>query len=194
MNRILGTYEQGRVIVDSPANWPDGSRVEVSLVSPAPQTDNVGDAPPSGVRKEFLEAMNDPNRSGLEDSLWPETPQERDIWLKWFDSRDRLELSSEELKRMEAFWTASKAEQKVGGIEHSDNPARQRRKLRHGLRGITIWPFDEAAAWEYGRIYSELRRHGRPMQQIDIQIAAIALSLGDCILVTKDSDLSAVRV
>jgi len=80
----------------------------------------------------------------------------------------------------------------VGGIEHSDAPARQRKKLKHGLRAITIWPFDEAAAWEYGRIYAKLRRIGRPMQQIDMQIAAIALSLGDCTVVTKDSDLSAV--
>lgn len=30
------------------------------------------------------------------------------------------------------------------------------------------------------------------MQQIDIQIAAIALSLGRCTVVSKDSDLSAV--
>jgi len=80
----------------------------------------------------------------------------------------------------------------VGGIEHSDAPARQRKKLQHGLRAITIWPFDEVAAWEYGRIYAELRRIGRPMQQVDMQIAAIALSLGDCTIVTEDSDLSAV--
>ena len=51
----------------------------------------------------------------------------------------------------------------VGGIEHSDAPARQRKKLKHGLRAITIWPFDEAAAWEYGRIYAKLRRIGRPI-------------------------------
>lgn len=30
------------------------------------------------------------------------------------------------------------------------------------------------------------------MQQIDIQIAAIALTLGNCTVVTTDSDLSAV--
>jgi tRNA(fMet)-specific endonuclease VapC len=30
------------------------------------------------------------------------------------------------------------------------------------------------------------------MQQIDIQIAAIALSLGNCTVVSKDSDLAAV--
>jgi tRNA(fMet)-specific endonuclease VapC len=37
-----------------------------------------------------------------------------------------------------------------------------------------------------------LRRIGRPMQQIDIMIAAIARTLGDCTVVSKDSDLRAV--
>ena len=45
----------------------------------------------------------------------------------------------------------------------------------------------------FGRIFAELRRIGRPMQQIDIQIAAIALSLGNCTVVSADSDLAAVR-
>ena len=112
MNRILGTYEKGRVVVDSPADWPDGSRVEVSLVGPAPQFGNGQNEPPTGVRKEFIDAMNDPNRFGLEDSLWPATPQEREIWLKWFDSREPLDLSPEEQKRMESFWKESKAVQK----------------------------------------------------------------------------------
>ena len=61
-----------------------------------------------------------------------------------------------------------------------------------GLTLFVLWPFDEAAAWEYGRLYAELKRIGRPMQQIDIQIAAIAFSLGNCTVVTTDSDLSAV--
>lgn len=33
---------------------------------------------------------------------------------------------------------------------------------------------------------------GRPMQQIDIQIAAIARTLGDCTVVSSDTDLAAV--
>lgn len=50
----------------------------------------------------------------------------------------------------------------------------------------------ERPATEYGRIFTELKRIGRPMQQIDIQIAAIAFALGDCVVVTVDSDLSTV--
>ncbi len=37
-----------------------------------------------------------------------------------------------------------------------------------------------------------MKRIGRPMQQIDIQIAAIALTMGNTVVVSSDSDLSAV--
>jgi tRNA(fMet)-specific endonuclease VapC len=47
-------------------------------------------------------------------------------------------------------------------------------RLRRGLRPLRLWPFDRAAAEEYGRLFAVLRRLGRPMQQIDIQIAAVA--------------------
>jgi tRNA(fMet)-specific endonuclease VapC len=65
-------------------------------------------------------------------------------------------------------------------------------RLKRGLSEIICWPFDRNAAEEYGRLAAELKRMGRPMQQIDIQIAAIALSLGSCIVVSTDSDLAAV--
>ena len=60
------------------------------------------------------------------------------------------------------------------------------------LPSLKLWPFDEIAAFEYGRLHAELLRIGRPMQVIDIMIAAIALSLGNTTVVTKDSDLSAI--
>lgn len=80
----------------------------------------------------------------------------------------------------------------VGGVEASGTRDANWDTLTRGLATFVLWPFDEAAAWEYGRLYAELRRLGRPMQQIDIQIAAIARTLGDCTVVTTDSDLSAV--
>ncbi len=80
----------------------------------------------------------------------------------------------------------------VGGVEASATRDENWDALRHGIATLVLWPFDEAAAWEYGRLYAELRRIGRPMQQIDVQLAAIALTLGDCTVVTTDSDLAAV--
>jgi tRNA(fMet)-specific endonuclease VapC len=78
------------------------------------------------------------------------------------------------------------------GIERSATRNRNLKRLRQALSRVVCWPFDRPAAEEYGRLAAELRRIGRPMQQIDIQIAAVALSLGNCTVVSADSDLAAV--
>jgi tRNA(fMet)-specific endonuclease VapC len=78
------------------------------------------------------------------------------------------------------------------GVENSQSRDRSLQLLLVALGTLTVWPFNTDAAEEYGRIAAELRRVGRPMQQIDIQIAAIALTLGNCTVVTTDSDLAAV--
>ena len=80
----------------------------------------------------------------------------------------------------------------VGGILHSNNPEGNLALLRQRTAPLLLWPFDEPAAYEYGRLYAALRAAGRIMQVPDIQIAAIALSLGDCTVVSKDGDLRAV--
>lgn len=78
------------------------------------------------------------------------------------------------------------------GVERSSSRARNEQQLRRALPDLKIWPFDEAAAADYGRLSALLRSLGRPMQQIDIQIAAIALSLGNTTVVSADGDLRAV--
>ena len=72
----------------------------------------------------------------------------------------------------------------------SETRDRNEKRLRRQLHDFRIWPFDVAAAEMFGQVAAELKRVGRPMQQIDIQIAAIAICLGDCTVVTKDSDLA----
>jgi len=61
--------------------------------------------------------------------------------------------------------------------------------LKQHIGQFAIWPFDQLAAVEYGKLSAELRRRGRNMQQIDIQIAAIARCLADCTVISKDTDL-----
>ena len=78
------------------------------------------------------------------------------------------------------------------GIEHSNAPDRHRRVLWRSINRWTLWPFDAIAAEEYGRLYAQLRRSGRIIQQVDLQSAAIAITLGDCTVVTKDSDFDAI--
>ena len=59
-----------------------------------------------------------------------------------------------------------------------------RRWLDHGF-GERILSFDSAAARAYADIASMRRRAGRPMGEMDCQIAAICLSLG-AVLVTRN--------
>jgi tRNA(fMet)-specific endonuclease VapC len=78
------------------------------------------------------------------------------------------------------------------GIELSATQQRNRMRLIRALPSLRIWPFTDAAAKEYGRVFAILRRMGRPMQQVDIQIASIALTFGNCTVVTGDGDFSAI--
>jgi tRNA(fMet)-specific endonuclease VapC len=80
----------------------------------------------------------------------------------------------------------------VSGIERSQSRDRNMQRLRTALPSLKVWPFDSMAAFEYGRIHAELMRLGRPMQVVDVMIAAIAAVLGHCTVVSADSDLSAV--
>ena len=78
------------------------------------------------------------------------------------------------------------------GAEFSASRDINRPRVVRALSRIKCWPFDRLAVEEYGRLAAELRRIGRPMQQIDIMIAAIARSLGHCTVISDDTDLSAV--
>ena len=75
------------------------------------------------------------------------------------------------------------------GAEFSASRDKNLKRIRRSLTGIVCWPFERPAAEEYGRIAAHLRRIGRTIQQNDIQIAAIALALGSCIVVSNDGDL-----
>lgn len=78
------------------------------------------------------------------------------------------------------------------GVEGSASRDKNMKLLRRALSEIICWPLDSAAVEEYGRLAAALKRIGRRMQQIDIQTAAIAMSLGNCTVVSKDSDLFAI--
>lgn len=78
------------------------------------------------------------------------------------------------------------------GVEGSAQRDANLKQLRHALKKLTIWPYTATAAAEYGRIFIELKRAGRPIQQVDMQIGAIACTLRNCVVVSKDGDLSAI--
>jgi len=78
------------------------------------------------------------------------------------------------------------------GIELSQSRDRNLERLKRVLAGLACWPYTREAAEEYGRLAAQLRRAGRTIQRVDLQLAAIALTLGQCTVVSEDSDLAAV--
>ena len=64
------------------------------------------------------------------------------------------------------------------GVEKSAFPEKNRIALTMFLSGITVLPFDDAAALEYGRIRADLEKQGTPIGPNDMLIAAHAKSLG----------------
>jgi tRNA(fMet)-specific endonuclease VapC len=78
------------------------------------------------------------------------------------------------------------------GVELSASRDRNAVRLNRAVKEITVWPFDRLAAEMYGQIAAHLRRVGRPMQAIDVQIASVALTLGRCRIVTRDSDFQSI--
>lgn len=80
----------------------------------------------------------------------------------------------------------------VAGIEHSSSRDRNMKRLKAALASLRLWPFDTPAAFQYGRIYAQQARLGRPIGVMDTMIAAIAITLGNCTVVSSDSDLLAV--
>lgn len=75
----------------------------------------------------------------------------------------------------------------VFGAQRSDRPSHHLQRLEQLiLPRVTLLPFDEAAARQYGIIRAELQRKGIPLATTDLQIAGVALANG-LILVTGNT-------
>lgn len=80
----------------------------------------------------------------------------------------------------------------VGGLAASGSRDSSWKIARPRLAKLICWPYEQSAAYCYGHIFAELKKSGRVIQQIDKQVAAIALTLGDCTVVSYDADLKAI--
>ena len=89
MNAIKGTFKNGQIVLDAPADWPEGCRV---TVEPVPEEETFG------IREED----------------WPDTPEGIAEWLRWYDSLEPLVMTPEE----EAEWQAARKAQKEYEIAH----------------------------------------------------------------------------
>jgi len=72
------------------------------------------------------------------------------------------------------------------GVANSSKPAQNAEALALFLALVSILPFDEAAAGEYGAIRTTLQRKGTPIGPLDQLIAAHAKATGS-ILVTNNT-------
>ena len=71
------------------------------------------------------------------------------------------------------------------GAEKSDDPVRNLAALEEFVARFVVFPFDRAAAREYGRLRAHLHRSGDPIGGNDLMIASIALASG-LILITHN--------
>jgi hypothetical protein len=110
MDKVMATYRDGTVILDSPVDWPDGTRIEVAQVAARDGNGSPTAAP--AVRQELLDALSDPERIGLDESLWPRTPQEIELLVEHMDRAEPLQWSPEELSAMDAQRQNEKERQK----------------------------------------------------------------------------------
>jgi tRNA(fMet)-specific endonuclease VapC len=78
------------------------------------------------------------------------------------------------------------------GVENSASRDRNVQRLLTAVADWTVWPYDSTAAAHYGQIAAEMKRRGRPIGPIDMQIAAVARTLSHCTIVSTDRDLTAV--
>jgi tRNA(fMet)-specific endonuclease VapC len=78
------------------------------------------------------------------------------------------------------------------GIERSVSREKNLQRLTAALSNLTIWPLTESGTARYGSLAAELRRTGRLIPTADMLTAAIALTLGNCTVVSKDTDFAAV--
>jgi tRNA(fMet)-specific endonuclease VapC len=80
----------------------------------------------------------------------------------------------------------------LAGIENSASRDKNLAIVDRHLHLFRLWPFTAEAARVYAGLFAALRKAGRTVGAMDLQIAAIALNLGQCTVVTSDSDLAAV--
>jgi hypothetical protein len=94
---LTGTWKEGRIILDDPADWPDGFRVTVEPIPGQVET------------------------LGITEEQWPRTPEAMAAWLVWFDSIEPIEMTPVE----EASWRAARESQKAYEIGKFEERAKR---------------------------------------------------------------------
>ena len=97
MNAIKATWTNGHIVPDEQVEWPDGCRL---LIEPLPVEPALG----------------------LRDEDWPDTPEARADWLRWYDSLEPLEFTTAEAADLAAWrqkvkeYTIARMDEEVRGF------------------------------------------------------------------------------
>ena len=78
------------------------------------------------------------------------------------------------------------------GVTKSAAPPQNQLALDHFLLPLTLIPFDETAAIQYGEIRTYLEAHGTPIGAMDLLIAAQALAFGLIVVTNNMREFSRV--
>jgi tRNA(fMet)-specific endonuclease VapC len=81
----------------------------------------------------------------------------------------------------------------AAGIELSQSREKNFKHLQLAMNHLRLWPFEEAAAYLYGKLSADLQRKGKPIGNMDVMIAAVALELPRCTLVSTDQDFKSIQ-
>jgi hypothetical protein len=90
MAQTSGVYEHGKVVLDQPVNWPEGSLVNVICENTKP---------------------GNPDRR-IDGLAWEDSPQSIQEWIKWFDAGQPV-LTSDDVEHFEADLSSNRERDKV---------------------------------------------------------------------------------
>jgi hypothetical protein len=119
VEKVFGIVLHGEVKLDRPLDWEEGTRVEVSACAPASTSGNgshdvpAGSGNPrTGVRAEFLRALNANEYGKYAEELGPLSSDETELLIAHMDAKERVFESDAEFEAFQEFLRASRAEQK----------------------------------------------------------------------------------
>ena len=79
------------------------------------------------------------------------------------------------------------------GVQKSASPEKNTLALNQVLSILSILPFDDMAAYEYGKVRADLERKGTPIGPLDTQIASHAKVLGMTIVTNNVREFGRVE-
>ena len=100
--------------------------------------------------------------------------------------RGQLDLSAHVSPQEELATTAISVAELTHGAHRSQHSEDNLARLEVLLSVLVVLPFDEAAGRKFGALKSELEARGEPLDNLDLQIASIALE-NQCQLLTNNA-------